>query len=139
MGYAAEQALEPGLALAQKLLKGADHVAWFYPNWWGGPPALVKGFIDRALLPGFAFRHKKRGFPEKLLSGKTTELTITMDTPPWVFKWLLGAPGVGAMKSAVLRFCGLKVARVRLLGPVRGSSPERRAEWLRQVASNFTH
>lgn len=42
-GYKGDQALEPDLQEAQKLIAWADHLVFVYPNWWGGMPALLKG------------------------------------------------------------------------------------------------
>lgn len=130
-GYRGEQPLEADLARAQELISWADHLAFVYPTWWGGAPALLKGFIDRVFLPGFAFRyHAKSPFPEKLLAGRTGEILVTMDTPPW-YNWLvLGAPGHRLMRESILGFCGIKVRRAHSIGVVRGSTPEQRATWL---------
>src|SRR6218665_690406 len=71
-GYKTGQAfqLEEDLVMAQQLILWADHLVLVYPNWWGGMPALTKGFIDRIFLPGFAFKHHSgKIFPEKLLKG----------------------------------------------------------------------
>ena len=54
-GYRKRTELEPDLLKAFELLKEADHTVWIYPTWWGGMPALLKGFIDRLFLPGFTF------------------------------------------------------------------------------------
>ena len=54
-GYRGEQALEPDLQAAQAQITWAEHLVWVYPTWWGAMPALLKGFIDRVFLPGFAF------------------------------------------------------------------------------------
>lgn len=55
-GYRKKSELEPDLLDAQAKLKWADHVVWIYPVWWSSVPAIMKGFIDRILLPGFAFK-----------------------------------------------------------------------------------
>ncbi len=44
-----DQNLEPDLLRAQSLLRWADHLVFVYPAWWGTFPALLKGFLDRAL------------------------------------------------------------------------------------------
>jgi len=78
--------LENDLIESQRLIAWADHLVMAYPNWWGFMPAIAKGFIDRILMPGFAFQHHSgKIFPEKLLKGKSLRLLITMDTPKWWF------------------------------------------------------
>lgn len=58
-GYRKRTELEPDLIDTQNKLKWADHLVWIYPVWWGSVPAMMKGFLDRVLLPGFAFKKKK--------------------------------------------------------------------------------
>src|SRR5919202_1303072 len=49
------QALEPELAAIKHDFLSADHVAIVFPTWWGTFPAILKGFLDRILIPGEAF------------------------------------------------------------------------------------
>lgn len=128
--FSQNQGLEPDLVKAQNLLKDAEHSVWVYPNWWGLFPSLLKGFIDRILLPGFAFKYQSGGFPEQLLKGRTAHVIMTLDTPVWIYRWIMGAPGIKIMKSAILGFCGIKVTSVKLFGPIRGSSAIKREEIL---------
>ena len=58
-GYNCIQPLEPDLLAAQEAITWAQHLVFVYPIWWGSIPALLKGFFDRVLLPGFAFRFRK--------------------------------------------------------------------------------
>lgn len=58
-GYQQVQALEEDLSRAQSDILWAEHLTLVYPIWWGGIPALLKGFFDRVLLPGFAFKYRK--------------------------------------------------------------------------------
>lgn len=121
-GFGKGQELEPALVRAQELLKWADHSVWIYPNWWGTFPALLKGFIDRTFLPGFAFKYKGGGFPEQLLKGKTAQIIMTLDTPIWFYYLFMRAPGLKIMKSGILGYCGIKVNSIKLFGPIRGTS-----------------
>ena len=69
VSYKSEQKLEPDLVLAQKYILEAEHLVFVFPNWWGMMPALLKGFIDRTFLPGFAFKYREKSpLPEKLLT-----------------------------------------------------------------------
>src|SRR5688500_7836161 len=56
-----DQHFETHIAEAQKLIAAADHLVFVYPTWWGTMPALLKGFLDRVLTPGFAFEHIEGG------------------------------------------------------------------------------
>jgi putative NADPH-quinone reductase/1,4-dihydroxy-2-naphthoate octaprenyltransferase len=125
----AAQPVEEGIAHARALLTWADHIVFVYPTWWGTVPALLKGFLDRVLAPGFAFAETERGFAP-LLGGKSAELLTTMDTPRWVYRWIYGAPGHRAMARAILGFCGIEVVRVASFGPVRLSDLAERRLWL---------
>ena len=133
-GYRGRQDLEPDLAMAQEMIAWADHLVFFYPNWWATFPALLKGFIDRTFLPGFAFRYGNgRKHPEKLLSGRSARLIVTMDNSPWYYKWVLRQPGHHAMKKGVLQFCGINPVRITTIGSVKLSSEKQRRNWLAQV------
>ncbi len=135
VGFRGEQPLEPDLVAAQASIQWAEHLVFVYPTWWGSMPALLKGFIDRVFLPGFAFRYRKdSSFWDKLLQGRSADVIITLDTPPFIYRWLMGAPGVKQMRAGVLEFCGVKPVRVSTLGPIRGSKPAQREAWLRKIA-----
>ena len=126
------QPVEKGLLQARRLISWADHIVFVYPTWWGTMPALLKGFLDRVLAPGFAFAETDRGFAP-LLGGRSAELLTTMDTPRWVYRWIYGAPGHKAMARAILGFCGIEIARVASFGPVKDSDLEQRQNWLEQA------
>lgn len=70
-GYRKRTELEPDLLDAWDKIKWADHLVWIHPVWWGGLPAITKGFIDRLFLPGFAFQYRENSiWWDKLLKGK---------------------------------------------------------------------
>jgi 1,4-dihydroxy-2-naphthoate polyprenyltransferase len=126
------QPLEEGLRRAQSLIAWADHLVFVYPNWWGTMPARLKAFLDRVLTPGFAFAlDPESGRFVPLLSGRTAEVWVTMDTPRLVHRWLYRAPGDHAMGRATLGFCGVDLVRVTRLGPVHRSDEGTRQRWLR--------
>lgn len=134
-GYRELQPLEPDLQAAQADILWAQHLVFVYPVWWGTQPALLKGFIDRVFLPGFAFRYRKdSAWWDRLLSGRSARLLVTMDTPPWYFRWVWGRPGHRQMRDTVLEFCGIRPVRISEFGPVRGASAERRERWLDEAA-----
>lgn len=130
-GYNKIQELEPDLVKAQELLLWSNHLVFVYPNWWGSMPALMKGFFDRVFLPGFAFKYgEDSSLPDKLLTGRTAHLMVTMDTPAWYYRWIFHRPGHNQMKRTILEFCGIKVTKISEFAPVKGSSQEQREKWI---------
>jgi NAD(P)H dehydrogenase (quinone) len=126
--------LEKDLKMAQEKIKWADHLVIVHPVWWGSVPALLKGFFDRVLLPGFAFKyHSKDPFWDKLLHGKTATILYTSDTPIWVYKWFFRAPSVNMLRNRVLGFCGVKTKSVVGFGAIRQSTPALREKYLRKT------
>ena len=136
-GYNKIQELEPDLAKAQELILWSNHIVFVYPNWWGAMPALMKGFFDRVFLPGFAFKYRENSqFWDKLLSGRTAHLMVTMDTPPWYYRWIYHRPGHNEMKRTILEFCGIKVVKISEFAPMKASNQQQREKWL-AIAKNL--
>ena len=133
-GYQQFQTLEDDLNAAQSDILWAEHLTLVYPIWWGGIPALLKGFFDRVLLPGFAFKYRKgKAFPDKLLNGRTAHLLVTMDTPPWYYRLIYRMPVLHEVRKTTLQFCGIKPLRTLTFGPVLGSTDQQRRSWLQQA------
>lgn len=133
-GYRGEQPLEPDLLAAQADITWAGHLVWVYPIWWGAMPALLKGFIDRVLLPGYAFKYRRgSSLWDKLLAGRSAELLVSMDSPPWYFRWVTRMPGHHQMKKAILEFCGIRPVKVHSFGPVRTADATRLGAWVEQA------
>jgi NAD(P)H dehydrogenase (quinone) len=133
-GYHQIQPLEADLLHAQTDIAWAEHLAFVYPIWWGGIPALLKGFFDRIFLPGFAFKYREgKAFPDKLLQGRTAHLLVTMDTPPWYYQWIYRMPGLHQMRKTTLEFCGIKPTKTLTFGPILGSKAAQRETWLKQA------
>ncbi len=135
-GYGADQAWEPGLRDAGAAIEACDHLVVGFPLWWGGEPASLKGLLDRVLLPGFAFRYRKKGpFWDRLLAGRSADVIVTMDTPPWYLRAVYGDPVGRRWRRQVLGFCGFDPVRVFRFGPTRRGEAKKRIEgWQAQVA-----
>lgn len=139
-GYQSTQPLEPDLIAAQSAILWAQHIVFVYPIWWGAMPALLKGFIDRVFLPGFAFRYRPKSvWWDRLLSGRSARVITLMDTPPWAFRWLYRMPGHQQIRRTILEFSGIKPVSIQSIGPVRGSSEEKRAKWIKQMFKHGQH
>lgn len=125
-GYKVIQNLEPDLIEAQRLIKWASHIVIVYPVWWGSVPAVLKGFIDRTFLPGFAFKYRENSpMWDKLLSGKSGRLIVTSDAPAWWLYLTYFHPSVNMMKKAVLEFCGVSPVTVMSFDSIKSASEKR--------------
>ncbi len=133
-GYRKRTELEPDLLTVRQDILDADHLVFVYPNWWGTYPALLKGFIDRVFLPGFSFQPRENSVMwDKLLTGKTARLIVTMDTPKWYYSLIYRSPGYNSMKKGVLEFCGVKPVKITSFTPIKGSTDAKRKTWIDKV------
>ncbi|MEO1233933.1 MAG: NAD(P)H-dependent oxidoreductase [Myxococcota bacterium] len=128
-GYGASQPLEADLEAAKRSIEGADHLTLIFPIWWGSTPALLKGFLDRVLLPDWAF-HYENGRAQPLLTGRSARVIATCDAPGWYDRFYYGASAIRAMTRPTLQLVGFRPIRVTRLSEVHAASPEQRARWI---------
>lgn len=133
-GYSKRMDLEPDLLEAWEMILWADHLVWVHPVWWGGLPAITKGFIDRLFLPGMAFKYRPNSvFWDRLLKGKTAHIITTMDQPGWYYHLVYGRPSVNQLKKSTLQFCGVSPVKVTYIGIVKTSDEKLRKTWIEKV------
>lgn len=135
-GYHSGSDLEEDLKMIQQQILWATHIVFVVPIWWGGMPAKFKGLIDRVFLSGFAFEYEaNKPIPKKLLTGRTAQIIVTLDTPVFWYKWIQGNPLYKQLKRTILDFVGIKNQSIHYFGPVIGSSDQQKERWLAKVAS----
>jgi putative NADPH-quinone reductase len=133
-GYKKRMDVEPDLIQIQQDIKEADHLVLVYPNWWATYPAQLKGLFDRAFVPGFAFQYRENSpMWDKLLTGKSARMIVTMDTPDWFYSLIYKNTGHNAVKVGVLEFSGFKPVKVSAFSPVKSSTEAKRKKWLAEV------
>lgn len=133
-GYHKRTELEADLLESWQKIQKADHLVWIHPVWWGGLPAITKGFIDRLFLPGMAFQYRENSvWWDKLLKGKTAHIITTMDQPSWYYILFYGRPSVNQLKKTTLEFCGVKPVKVTYVGIIKTAEASQREKWLQKV------
>lgn len=133
-GYQKRTDLEQDLLDAQEMIKWANHLVWVYPVWWASYPAIMKGFLDRTFLPGFAFAKRENSvWWDKLLINKSARIISTLDQPSWYYWLVYRQPSTNAMKKLTLEFCGIKPVKVTTIGPIRLSKESYRKNWLEKI------
>ena len=123
-----------GVAAAQQAIAWAGHVVILYPLWLGDMPALLKGFFEQALRPGFAIGKAAPGrLPKKLLAGRTARVVVTMGMPALFYKLYYRAHSLKSLKRNILEFCGFSPVRSTVIGMVEGRKDAREG-WLTRLA-----
>lgn len=120
------------------LLLDADGIVVVHPNWWAQAPAILKGWLDRVLRPGEAYRFgtndKGEGVIIGLLKARAALVLSTSNTPREVELALYGDPLDNFWKRCVWGFCGVPRVERRNFESVITSTPEQRARWLQDAA-----
>jgi len=114
-GYSELKPLEPALETVSDDIEWAEHVVLTTPMWWGGPPAKLKGLIDRAFVPGRFFDTRKvdwKGMPQPMLTGRTGRMIVTTDTPMWFMRFVYHSAMLRQLRDQVFGFVGIKPARI---------------------------
>lgn len=127
----------PEVLREQARVARADRLLFFYPIWWFDRPAILKGWCDRVLRPGFAYRVDSSGAPRGLLGRKSAALVVTLGATE---DQCSVAEVTDSMAHGTLGFCGLTAVRTRPLFGVPGAEDndrrsmiERTAEWVVQA------
>lgn len=118
-------------------LRLAEGIVIVHPNWWGQPPAVLKGWIDRVFRPGVAYRFDEgdsgEGVPVGLLNARTALVLNTSNTPDQREREVFGDPLEAIWKRCIFNLCGVNDVRRRMFSVIVASSDEQRVQWLREV------
>ena len=128
--------LPAGLAQAQQDIAWCEHVALFFPLWLGDMPAVVKGFLEQVMRPGFAFKYQEGGTPftSKGLTGRSARIVVTMGMPALVYRWYFRAHSVKSLERNILGFVGVAPVNETLIGMIGKLTAEDVAKWKRKMA-----
>ena len=132
-----EAALPGAIATHCEEIAAADGIVVVHPNWWGQPPAILKGWIDRVLRPGVAYRFNEgdggEGVPEGLLKARTALVLNTSNTAGEREQAVFGDPLQRIWVDCVFGLCGVADVRRRMFNVVVTSTPAQRERWLAET------
>ena len=113
--YYTPGANEAGRAEHLAALRWAEALIFVYPTWWYGPPAIVKGWLDRVWVPHATFRMPEGLKPlGRVLTGIRLLAVLTaMGSPRWHW-WLVGMPGRRALFAGLGPLCGPRCRKLWL-------------------------
>jgi NAD(P)H dehydrogenase (quinone) len=126
--------LPPVVAQHCRELAACDGIVVVHPNWWGQPPAIVTGWVDRVVRAGVAYRFEEgdsgEGVPIPLLRARAALVLNTTDTPPERERAEFGDPLGTLWENCILGYCGVSTVVRRTYGVVVTSTPDARRRWL---------
>jgi putative NADPH-quinone reductase len=115
----------------------AEGIIVIHPNWWGQPPAILKGWVDRVLRPGVAYQlregDKGEGVPVGLLKVESAIVFNTSNTETEREKKVFGDPLQTLWKNCIFGLCGIPVFYRRTFNVIVTSSLQQRKLWLDEV------
>lgn len=118
-------------------LRSADGIVVVHPNWWGQPPAVLKGWVDRVFRPGVAYRFEEgdsgEGVPVGLLRAKAAVVLNTSNTPDARERTVFGDPLDRLWKDCIFGLCGVSRVHRRTFGVVVTSTPDQRRAWIQEA------
>ncbi len=118
-------------------IASVDGIVIVHPNWWGQPPAILKGWMDRVFRPGVAYDFldgdKGEGEPVGLLKAKAAIVFNTANTPEQREVEVFGDPLERLWKTCIFDLCGVNTFHRKMFGVMVISTSEQRRGWLREV------
>jgi NAD(P)H dehydrogenase (quinone) len=120
-----------------KEISEAEGIIIIHPNWWGQPPAIMKGWVDRVIRPGVAYEFsendKGEGLPHGLLKAKAVLVFNTSNTETKREREVFGDPLEAIWKDCIFALCGVIDFHRKMFNIVVASSEEQRKDWLKEV------
>ena len=130
--------LDPVIAQHCREIVEADGIVIVHPDWWGQPPAILKGWIDRVVRPGVAYSFLDSdtggGIPAGLLKARAVLIFNTANTPAEREQAVFGDPLERLWRDCIFSFCGVPVFHRRMFSVVVTSTETERAAWLAEAA-----
>ena len=127
----------PDIAKQQALVAAADNIILQFPMWWGGPPALMKGWIDRVLSYGFAYVDGRR-FDTGLFQGRRALISVTTGGTPERFSenGVYGpiGPLLMPIRRLALEYMGFEVEEPQVAYAAPRVTAEERQGYLNNIA-----
>lgn len=118
----------------RELLGACAAVVFVYPVWWGGFPAMLKGYIDRVFVSGLTYSFhglpREAVLPRGLMRGRAAHFFYTLDSPALV---ALVDPGWFSSYFTVFRYCGFRTVRRYYLARLKLTTQAQRERWLERV------
>ena len=115
----------------------ADGIVIVHPNWWGQPPAILKGWIDRVFRPGLTYQFEEgdsgEGVPIGLLRAKAAVVLNTSNTEETREQTVFGNPLDAIWRRCIFNLCGIRSFHRKVFTVVVTSTREQRVAWIEEA------
>jgi NAD(P)H dehydrogenase (quinone) len=125
---------DPLLQRHRRELQAAMGLVVVHPNWWGKPPAMLAGWLDRVLVPGVAYQlDDGGGLPLPLVQVRRLLIVNTGDTPPDRERDVFGDPLERIWRACIAPYIGDPVVERVMYAVVAEATEDVRKAWLEDV------
>jgi NAD(P)H dehydrogenase (quinone) len=122
-------------------ITAADGIVIVHPNWWGQPPAILKGWVDRVIRPDVAYKFLEgdsgEGVPKGLLKARAALIFNTSNTETQREKEVFGDPLETIWRNCIFGLCGVTNFHRRIFNVVVTSTDDQRRDWLNDVKKDI--
>jgi len=122
-------------------IAAASGIVIVHPNWWGQPPAILKGWVDRVIRPGVAYEFLEgdsgEGIPNGLLKARAALVFNTSNTESQREKNVFGDPLETIWKNCIFGLCDIINFLRRIFNVVVTSTKAERKNWLDSVRQDI--
>jgi NAD(P)H dehydrogenase (quinone) len=128
----------PDVAVEQKLISEAEVIAFVHPIWWFSMPAVLKGYVERVLVRGFAYDYIPGGI-KGLLAGKKVVVVNTTGGVKENYEGGMKQAMASTIDNGIIAFCGMTVSAHIFLHGVMQKPREELSQEIAAAKEAITH
>ena len=137
LGEKGVEGVDPLVMSYVEKMRWAERIVMIFPIWWMTMPAMMKGFVDKAIFPGLIYKMENGKLVSMLSKLKQVIIITTMNTPADVYKDTFGNSIEGSLIKGTFNQIGIHDIRWISLNMVKQVGDEKRWLWLDEIENEF--
>lgn len=117
----------------QRLISEAERIIMIFPLWWGGMPAILRGYIDRVFTYGFAYTYEEETSIGLLTDKKVVVFCSTGTSVEEMTSTGLITSICQVWEEGIFKFCGLQIDDISFLSAVPSADDEMRDAFFNRI------
>lgn len=131
--------IESDIRIEQDILVKSKKIIIIYPIWWGGMPAILKGYFDRVFTYGFAFKSGSI-MPEGLFYDKEVLIFSTHGAPVNVYENQgMYAAFEKTVEDSIFKFVNARVYQHKFFSVNKNTSNSHDLDEVRKTIKGFLY